>query len=71
VQLYFYFYIYIYISITFIISDVLDLCTLGVRPIRSDEHDRWQRMMVEKHYWQSNGMVGEQIRYVAVSADGA
>ena len=50
--------------------DVPDLSTLSVRPIRGDERDRWQRMMTEKHYLQSNRMVGEQIRYVAVDANG-
>jgi hypothetical protein len=52
-------------------SDIPDLCTLSVRPIRADEHGRWQRMMAEQHYLQSNRMVGEQIRYVAVGAGGA
>jgi hypothetical protein len=51
-------------------SDDADLSTLHVHPIRGDEHDRWQRMMLEKHSLQSKQMVGEPIRYVAVGADG-
>lgn len=47
-----------------------DLSTLSVRPIRSDELARWQRLMLDEHYLQSNRMVGEQIRYVAVDGDG-
>lgn len=52
-------------------SDVLDLSAIRVRPIYADEHARWQRLMVEGHYLQSNRMVGEQIRYVAVDVDGS
>ena len=38
-------------------SDVLDLSAIRVRPIYVDEHARWQRLMVEGHYLQSNRMV--------------
>ena len=51
-------------------SPAADLSTLSVRPIRGDELPRWQRLMVEEHYLQSNRMVGEQIRYVAVDGGG-
>lgn len=47
-----------------------DLSTLSVRLIRADELPRWQRVMAEKHYLQSNRMVGEQLRYVAVDGGG-
>jgi len=48
----------------------LDLSTITVRPVFSEEIARWQRLMEEKHYLQSNRMVGEQIRYVALARDG-
>jgi hypothetical protein len=50
--------------------DDLELSTITVRPIYTNEHERWQRLMSEEHYLQSNCMVGEQIRYVAQAADG-
>lgn len=46
------------------------LSKITVRPVFQEEKARWQRMMEEKHYLQSNRMVGEQIRYVAVAEDG-
>jgi hypothetical protein len=53
-----------------VMSTVLDLSTLIVRPVFAQEVARWQRLMAEEHYLQSNRMVGEQIRYVAIAADG-
>jgi hypothetical protein len=53
-----------------IMPTTLDLSTISVRPIHASERERWQRLMAEAHYLQSNRMVGEQIRYVAVGADG-
>jgi hypothetical protein len=47
-----------------------DLSTISVRPIYASELERWQRLMEEEHYLQSNRLVGEQIRYVAKDADG-
>jgi hypothetical protein len=47
-----------------------DLSSLSVRPIHASELERWQRLMEEEHYLQSNRMVGEQLRYVALDADG-
>ena len=53
-----------------VMSTVLDLSTLIVRPVFAQEVARWQRLMAEEHYLQSNRMVGEQIRYAAIAADG-
>ena len=52
------------------VSTDLDLSAITVRPIFASELARWQRLMEEEHYLQSNRMVGEQIRYVAIAADG-
>jgi hypothetical protein len=54
----------------FSMSSPLDLSTVSVRPIHASERERWQRLMEEEHYLQSNRMVGEQVRYVAQDADG-
>jgi hypothetical protein len=56
--------------IVVIMPAALDLSTVSVRPIHASELERWQRLMEEEHYLQSNRMVGEQIRYVALDGDG-
>ena len=56
--------------IVVVMPAALDLSTVSVRPIHASELERWQRLMEEEHYLQSNRMVGEQIRYVALDGDG-
>jgi hypothetical protein len=41
------------------IASDLDLSTLTVHPILASEFARWQRLMAEEHYLQSNRMVGK------------
>ena len=41
------------------------LRTVDVRPIRREEQPRWRALMREHHYLGFEGMVGEQIAYVA------
>lgn len=39
--------------------------SLDVRPIKSKERSKWDRLMSEHHYLGFNSLVGESIRYVA------
>jgi hypothetical protein len=45
------------------------LRTVEVRPIRREERPRWVRLMREHHYLGFEGMVGEQISYVATEGE--
>ncbi len=42
-----------------------DLKSLVVRPIRSDEKDKWDRLMSTHHYLGFRHLVGESLKYVA------
>lgn len=39
---------------------------LAVRPISCDEESRWIELVSRHHYLGFNGLIGEQIKYVAV-----
>lgn len=38
---------------------------ITVRLVAADERERWEQLMVERHYLKSAHLVGEQLRYVA------
>ena len=47
----------------------VDLRRVVVRPIRADERQTFDRLLVEHHYLKSSTLVGEALRYVAAVGD--
>jgi Druantia protein DruA/DDE_Tnp_1-associated/Transposase DDE domain len=47
------------------VSSAVDLRRVEVRPIRADEREAFDRLLVEQHYLKSSVLVGEALRYVA------
>lgn len=51
------------------VSRAVDLRRVVVRPIRADEREEFDRLLVEQHYLKSSVLVGEALRYVAVDGE--
>jgi hypothetical protein len=47
------------------VNRVVDLRRVGVRPIRADERERFDQLLIKEHYLKSSVLVGEALRYVA------
>ena len=51
------------------VNKVVDLQRVSVRPIRADERESFDRLLIEEHYLHSSVLVGEALRYVATDGD--
>jgi hypothetical protein len=51
------------------VNRAVDLGQVAVRPIRADERERFDRLLIEQHYLKSSVLVGEALRYVATEGD--
>ena len=47
------------------VDTAVDLRQVVVRPIRAEERQAFDRLLVEHHYLKSSVLVGEALRYVA------
>lgn len=47
------------------VNRAVDLRQVAVRPIRADEREAFDRLLIEQHYLASSALVGEALRYVA------
>ena len=47
------------------VDRAVDLRCVAVRPIRADEREAFDRLLIEHHYLKSSVVVGEALRYVA------
>lgn len=52
-----------------VVDRAVDLRRVAVRPIRADEREAFDRLLVEEHYLNSAVLVGEALRYVATAGD--
>lgn len=51
------------------VDRAVDLQRVAVRPIRADERQTFDRLLIEEHYLHSSVLVGEALRYVATDGD--
>src|SRR3990172_4974834 len=51
-------------------APMLGLRSLSVRPMYTQERERWDLLMAQHHYLGHATIVGNALRYVAIRADG-